>query len=297
VEIRAIETVIAIADHRSFQGAAYALEVSLSSISQRVQALEQELGVTLFDRTVRPPRLTGDGTDFVVRGRELLSLWRELGSHASVIPGQGLLKVGAVHTAVAGGVATALGRLHQGKPDLFIQLQTGLTTELVGQLLTHTIDCAIVTEPAVIAAEMQFIPVAREELGVIAARDAVRSDYRETLLSNPYIRFNRQATLARQIDTELKMRDIAVTSTMEIATLDAVESLVRNGLGVSVVPIGKHVRALPENIRALPFCEPKFYRSLGVMARRDSPRQHLVDTLVDALKSEYRSGHGRPGSR
>jgi len=284
-----IKTLVAIADHRSFQAAASVLEMSISNVSLQVHAIESHLGVRLFDRGFRPPRLTEAGVDFVKRSREMLVVWDSLGNSISQGGEFGTLKVGAVHTAVAGGVAVALGRLRQHEPGLFIQLHTELTLELIRSLQNHSIDCAIVTEPSNILANIHFSPIAREELGVIAHVDCEGDNALEVLRRNPYLRFNRHATLSQHIESELKQRNVSIDPTMEITTLDAVESLVMNGLGVSIVPIGKHVRALSNNVKSISFGLPKMYRTLGLMVREDCPRMHLVDRLIAELKHVYYS--------
>jgi len=287
MNIKSIRTLVTIADHRSFQAAARVLNMSISNVSLQINALESHLGVRLFDRSTRPPRLTDSGAEFVVQCRELLLGWENLGDSIAQNRGRGRLKVGAVHTAVAGGVSVALGRLHKQDIGLFVQLHTDLTTELIKQLQKHSIDCAIVTEPESPVLDMDFFAIAKEALGVIAHRDAAGENFRQILDHNPYIRFNRHATLARYIDAELRRRDIQVNSVMEVTTLDAVESLVKNALGVSVVPVGKSVRSLPKDIRTVPFTSPPVYRTLGLMVRHDCPRMHLVELLLQALYHAY----------
>lgn len=287
MDIKSIQTLVSIADHRSFQAAATALNMSISNVSLQVQALEKHLGEQLFDRSTRPPRLTESGVEFVLRSRRLLEQWEALGNSVGNPDSQGVLKVGAIHTAVEGGVAVALGQLRKRDPGLFLQLHTDLTTQLIRQLQNHRIDCAIITEPEIPVADMWFELIAQEELAVIAHHRAIGEDYREALESNPYLRFNRQATLAQLIDGELKKREIKVNATMEITTLDAISSLVENGLGVSVVPIGKNLRSLPGSIRTIPFTAPPVYRRLGLLVRNDNPRAHLIEILRQELVRAY----------
>jgi len=287
MDIKSIKTLVTIADHRSFQSAAMVLNMSISNVSLQVQAMENDLDEALFDRSTRPPRLTDTGVELVARSRKILRLWDELGSGVVGGDKRGILKIGSVHTAVAGGVSVALGRLRKRDPGLFLQLHTDLTTQLVQQLQNDRIDCAIVNELEKPFIDLDFMPIAREELVVIAHREAKGVDYREVLQNNAYIRFNRQATLAQIIDAELKQRDIRVDTSMEIATLDAISSLVKNGLGVSVVPIGKNLKSLSKGVRCLPFTNPPVFRTLGLLARPDNPRRHLIDVLLEELQRTY----------
>ena len=289
MDIKSLQIIVAIADFGSFQTAAKHLNMSVSNVSLQISALEKQAGLLFFDRGFRPPQLTDAGIEFIAQARALLIEWDNLNQNLTRHGSRGAIKIGAVHTAVAGGVSLALGNLRKQQPDLFIQLHTALTTDLIKQVGNQTIDCAVITEPPHPITGMKFVQIAREELGVIAHQSTPGKNYREILRTNPYLRFNRAATLAQRIDAELKHRNIEVNATMEIATLDAIESLVKNGLGVSVVPIGENVRPLPKEMIALPFKSPQFFRSLGLLMNEQSPRQHLIDMLLDALKKVYRS--------
>ena len=280
---------MAIADHRSFQSAARELGMSISNVSLQINALEQHFDTKLFDRSSRPAKLTEVGVEVVRRSRKLLEDWESLNSTVLQNQARGVLKVGSIHTAVSGGVSVALSRLRKRDPGIFLQLHTALTPELIRQLENQSIDCAIVTEPSNAFLGMRYVEIAKEELGVIAHKQAKGDSYRQVLQNNPYLRFNRHATLAQLVDSELKRRGISVHSIMEITTLDAIESLVKNGLGVSVVPIGKHVRSLPRGVRTLSFTSPPLYRKLGLLVKDNCPRMHLVDVLVEELHRSYSS--------
>ncbi len=287
MDIKSLQILVAIADHHSFQSAAQVLGMSISNVSLHIQNLESHIGLVLFDRRTRPPTLTDAGMETVEDARALVGQWERLGQGAVDREHRGRLKIGAVHTAVAGGVSTALGRLRKKEPGLFLQLNTALTPELIVQLQQGTIDCAIITEPLAAIIDTRFTPIATEDLGVIAHQSAEGNDFRSVLENNPYLRFNRKATLAQQIDQALKVKGIKVNPTMEITTLDAIESLVKNRLGVSIVPIGRYVRSLPRGIQKIPFDSPVEQRRLGLLVREQCPRMHLVALLESALLQTY----------
>jgi len=72
MQLRDIEYVLAIAEHKSFSKAAKALFVSQPAISQQLQRLEQELSVQLFERSGANVSLTPAGEVFVEHARELM---------------------------------------------------------------------------------------------------------------------------------------------------------------------------------------------------------------------------------
>jgi DNA-binding transcriptional LysR family regulator len=73
VDAYLIRYFIAVAEHRSITRAADALFLGQPSLSQAIQSLERRLGVTLFDRSVQPLRLTSAGERFLPAARALLT--------------------------------------------------------------------------------------------------------------------------------------------------------------------------------------------------------------------------------
>jgi DNA-binding transcriptional LysR family regulator len=65
---------LAVAEYLSFHRAALALGVSQSSVSTRIKALEEDLGITLFDRNTRGVRLTEAGCRFVDQVDEAMGI-------------------------------------------------------------------------------------------------------------------------------------------------------------------------------------------------------------------------------
>lgn len=72
MDIRQIEYFIAVADSLSFTKASEILYVSQPALSKQVSSLEEELGVTLLERTKRSVLLTPAGALFLQKAKELL---------------------------------------------------------------------------------------------------------------------------------------------------------------------------------------------------------------------------------
>lgn len=287
MDVKSLYTLIAAADCGSFAEASTRLGLSLSAVSLQLRGLEAETGLTLFDRRKRPPQLTEEGRDFVGRAREVVVHWEGLSDSLSRDPASGLLKVGAVHTTLSAVLPAALLRLQADRPELSLRLATGLSHDLEEQVRRRMIDCALVTEASAESPELTSHRIGSEPLVLIAHRSVKGRDIPTILGSQPYVRFSRQARVARLIDGELQRRGITVASRMEIDTLDAVVSLVKNRLGVSIVPLNAGGTTFPEELRALPLGSPPILRHLAVVRRSDCAKAHLVALLVEELRSVY----------
>lgn len=87
----------AIKEHGTLVGAARALNVTPSAVTQRLQHLEKRLGMHLVDRTARRLHFTGEGEFLCARGKELLERHRELMEEVMLRHGKlvGTLKINA----------------------------------------------------------------------------------------------------------------------------------------------------------------------------------------------------------
>lgn len=283
MDVKALYTLAAVADHGSFAEAGKALGLSVSGVSVQIRALEQDVGLVLFDRSRRPPVLTPRGREFLDRARELIARWEDLSESLKRSASRGVLRLGAVHTSVSGILPAALLALRESAPDLEVHLSTGLTHELEPAVRAGRIDAAVTSEPDALTPDLRFYGFAEERLMVIAAESAAGVTWREVLESNHYIRFARQARVAGMIEAHLLQLGIAVRSRMEIDTLDGVIELVRSGLGVSIVPERKGGRPFPKGIKALAFGDPVATRRLGLLVAEGCSRRHFVETLLREL--------------
>ena len=100
--IQNVKTFLAIAETGSFSGAARAVHRTQSAITMQVKALEQSLGVELFDRSRRPPVLNEAGRAFAEKAKEVLHgidrLFAEVNSQGI----GGHLRLGVVPSVITG---------------------------------------------------------------------------------------------------------------------------------------------------------------------------------------------------
>lgn len=285
MDIKNLYTLIAIADRGSFAEAAASLGLSLSAVSMQMRALEDELTTMMFDRSRRPPVMTDAGLHFTQRARELIMHWESMNDALKRQDAGGLIKLGAVHTCVSGLLPLALKRLQSSGQPLDIHLTTGLTHALEKTMFHRQLDAAILTQPENMLDDHEFAPFVEETLVVITHKSTHLKGDKAILEETPYVRFNRAAAVGSLIQQEISRRKITVRSMMEIDTLEGVIAMVANGLGSSVVPSRGVKNEFPASVITYPFGTPPLTRRLGLLYPRNSPRAHLIQALLEALKS------------
>src|SRR6056297_560369 len=140
MQTRALRTLVKIAAAGSFVHSAEQLGITLSALSMQMKALEAELGVALFDRTHRPPRLTPVGASVVAEARVLLA--REDKLVELCRPSEGLVghfKLGFVTTAAVRLLPDFLKTAHRAAPLASFAVETGLSAVLQEKVLNGQI--------------------------------------------------------------------------------------------------------------------------------------------------------------
>jgi DNA-binding transcriptional LysR family regulator len=141
---RRLLTLQAVARYGGVTGAARALRVSASAVSQQLQALEQLAGVTLFDRSERSLRLTPAGELLLGAAAQIEDALdhasAELGRRQQAI--EGTVVVGAFQSAIISLIAPALVTLREVHPRLEVQVREIGDATLARAVLSGELDLA-----------------------------------------------------------------------------------------------------------------------------------------------------------
>lgn len=137
---------LAVAEYLNFRHAANALGVAQSSVSARVKALEQDLGILLFERHARGVRLTEAGRHFIER----VAIGVDQLDHAVKTAGMaaagecGRLRIG-IHALIPRSfLADLIGQYRENHPGIEVEITEGTARDAVMQLRADRLDVAFV---------------------------------------------------------------------------------------------------------------------------------------------------------
>src|SRR6476620_6770552 len=144
--------------------AADELNTVQSNVTQRVKALEAEIGTALFERHSRGMNLTG-------AGRRLLPYAQRMAVLAARDDGEpkGPLSIGSMETTAAVRLPALLAEFHKRFPAVRLTLRTSTTADLVAAVLDGTLDGAFVAGP-IDHAELSSTVAFKEELVLVSAK-------------------------------------------------------------------------------------------------------------------------------
>ncbi len=283
MQLKQLQTFVAIAETGSFHAAAERMCVTQAAVSMQIKNLEAALQLELFDRTVRPPRLSNSGELMLQQAQEIVQLCEGL-RQTSPVAGQlkGSIKIGTIPGA-SFILPEALDDLRTSYRQLQVQVSSNLTNDLATSVLQGRLDAAVVTTPPDLDQDLLSRPLLSEALLVLAAKDCAGRSDADLLRSQPYISFNRKAEVSRMIELELRRRSIVVNPIMELDTLDTFQMMVLRGLGVGILPISSIRERFLKDFYLVPFGTPVLQRKVSMIQRRRHRRQIFLDTLYGAL--------------
>jgi DNA-binding transcriptional LysR family regulator len=150
LDIRQLECFVAVAEELHFRRAGERLGLSQSALSERVSALEHELGARLFFRTTRQVSLTQAGSEFVQDAKKILADIERAVSNVRHTAESDLrhIRVSGVDEAISMLLPKALLAFRRTDPKVHVQvLETSSSEQHSQELIGHRTDVAFVRTP------------------------------------------------------------------------------------------------------------------------------------------------------
>jgi DNA-binding transcriptional LysR family regulator len=274
LDFELLRAFVAVADCGGFHRAAERLNLTQSTISQQIKRLELETKRPLFRRTTRSVALTDDGEMLLGDARRLLQL-EEAARHRLAAPRlSGTVRLGVVEEIAGGSLPTALGRFAALHPGVKLEVQTGVSAELIEQLDSGRLDVVFAKrplgtsrgrlvwrEPMVWAAADTFdlVPGAALPLALYRARSV-----------------SREAAMAALRDAELIWQIVYTSPSLTGVRAAALAGLAITPLPASAVIAGLRILGAEEGLPRLPDLEFAIYEK----ARPDNAASALTAALL-----------------
>ena len=173
-----------VAEEQHFGRAAIRLRLAQPSLSQRIQRLEREFGVRLFDRGRAGAVLTPAGRLVLAQSEALLDAADRLQSMVGRLQDgeAGTLRAAVPPQLGGAAVAALLTTFRERSPGGDLELRELATAEQVAELAAGTLDAGIVRHPC-LATGLAFGPMLHQPLGVLLRADDPLADRPEVDLS------------------------------------------------------------------------------------------------------------------
>ena len=148
MQIELLDTFLDLVDTRSFHRSAERLAITQSTVSARVQVLEQAIGARLFSRSRAGTQLTTEGLKFLPHARGLRHAWTE--AQRSVAPAGDAavsLRIGIQHDLAAGRIGNWMAAFRKALPDCAFYIEPDYSIQMCQDVAKGALDYAIIFSP------------------------------------------------------------------------------------------------------------------------------------------------------
>jgi len=282
-DLRTLEIYLSVCDTRNMVQSGERLGITQAAVSQAVSRLEESLATQLFDRSVRPIRLTAAGGLLRDRARLLLATARQT---RAAVQGMGHTKIPEMRLALVNSLSGAL------MPDLYdllvrelqvekLSLLTGLAPDNIQSLVEGDVDAVITTDSVERASGLPSICLLSEPF-VVAVPKGATGVGRLTELADlmPYLGYSASCTIGRLIRIQLRRLRLDLSGPAVFDSSLCVMDLVSAGRGWTIAtPLCLlEGRADPDRVDVLPIAETMPRRRITLLTR-----QHELGELAQRL--------------
>jgi Transcriptional regulator len=292
MDLRDLRLFVHLSKSLHFAKSSRELHISASGLTRAIQRLEEEFGVSLFERDNRTVRLTAAGQrcrDYAVTA---LEQWTELksGLQAQSSALQGTLSLFCSVTASYSFLHELVQRFREIHPQVELQLHTGDPAMALQRVVDEMEDMAIAALPARLPDTIEFLPLGESPLVCIgpagdcplktliqAADRQAEPDWQALPVIMP------ESGLARaRLEQWFAQRKLSPKIYAQVSGHEAMVSMVSLGCGVAVVPrVVVDNSPMRERIRILPFMQELEPFSIGLC----TIRRKFANPLVKAFWS------------
>jgi DNA-binding transcriptional LysR family regulator len=228
------------ARHLNFRQAAEQLFLTQPAVTLQIKALEDDLGVRLFDRAASRVSLTARGALLLRYAEKIAALVSEAEQKIGTEDGNlsGDLSLGVSTTIAQYVLPRLIGAFRDEHPRLDLLLHSGNTEEIVDLLLNGGVSIGLIEGPAR-KRGIHVEPFMQDELVLITPSDSESDHFsREELLASNLLMREQGSGSRRVVETALAKAGFRLKSFKSVMNLDsteAIKSAVEAGLGVGFV--------------------------------------------------------------
>ena len=305
LKIHQLESFLQVADSGSFRKAAELMHRSPSAVSAHVQQLEEQLQVSLLERTTRHMVLTPEGRLLLDRCQHILLA---LDAVAQEVHDQALFRRGRMSIGVSPSISRhhllpVLSGYQKANPELVLEMHEGFAEQLYAQLTERRTDFAIgpgmerqtdfharpiIKDPIVALLPMDFPLDAK---GTISLKEIAE----QTQVCMP-----RGTAIRQVIEKAFKANKLQLRARFEVMYPQGLFELVAAGMGVSMMPLLSLPPREQRNFKVAALSEKGMHREMCLItlkSRKQSPAaRQLAERIVQALRETLGEQEAKPAA-
>ncbi|HCI2742592.1 TPA: LysR family transcriptional regulator [Pseudomonas aeruginosa] len=297
MELRHLRYFIAVAEELHFGRAAERLGISQPPLSQQIQALEEEIGARLFERTNRRVELTDAGRLFLDESRQVLAQVDKavLLARRAHLGELGELKIGFTSSApFTSTIPSSIHAFRKAYPDVHLDLQEMSSRQVLKALLEESLQVGVI-RPLALPDAVHWVELFREPLVPVLRADHPLAAGSEdglaiaALAEEPFVFFPRSygTGLYDQVIALTRQAGFSPRIAQEASEAMTIIGLVSAGLGVSILPASFR-RTRVDGVVYRTLSDPEATTAVWLV-RRQNEGSPLALSFIDLVTREAAS--------
>jgi LysR family transcriptional regulator, transcription activator of glutamate synthase operon len=278
MDLRQLGYLVALAEEQHFTKAAEREHVAQPALSQQIKRLEEEVGVTLVERTTRQVTITHAGRLLVARARRVLGEIDAATAELEALKGMesGHVSVGTIHTMGPVDVSLPLAIFHERHPGIELTVREHASEELAEMIRDDTLDLAFLSVTERVESHgLGLHQLVSEELVAVLPTDhrfAKRRKLRMAELADEeFISYREGARLRELLVTAGRDAGFQPQIKLESNESGRIRRLVARGMGVAILPRSDAI-APGADVAVIALVDPALSRDITLAWRQD--RRH-----------------------
>ncbi len=295
MNIHAAQLFCDVAHHRSVSRAAELHGITQSAASQRIQALEKELGVQLIDRSTRPLALTAAGELYYRGCRRILDTYAKLkervksagsGRAVSDTELRGEVTIAAIYSSGIDLLNQVKMAFESENPRAEIKIEYLQPDAVYDSVRHEQCDFGILSYPQKWAG-LASIPLRDEVMAVVvkAGHALAGRELVHAAELGPYeiVSFDLTLPIGRQIRKYLGRYCPQVQVVNQFDNIDTIKTYVAQSDTVAILPVRTVQREVAAGTLATVALNPSLTRPLGIVYLRHRQQRPLVKAFIEYL--------------
>ncbi|MBF8376955.1 LysR family transcriptional regulator [Alicyclobacillus mali] len=287
METKDLELFLAVARNRSISRTADQLYMSQSTVTNRLQRLERDLGCQLFTRTPGGVQLTEEGKRIYPLAERMVDL-----EHRMLEPSRRAvrtLRVMSGRAFVSTDVPKCLHQILQ-VTEVRLQVRMGMYEDMVEALIGNQVDFCFLGEP-IHHPRVRLIEYPPDAIDLVVPRGhRFVHDLPSigALAEEPFIAFaDTTAPFRRRIAMLLAKYNVYPDVRMELDSIDGIKAMVAQGLGISLLPRRTLHDADAKGVVAIPLSDPHFCRPTFLAYPDAIEHEELTKAFIAIVTQHY----------
>jgi DNA-binding transcriptional LysR family regulator len=305
MQLDVIQLFCDVAQHRSVSRAAESHGVTQSAVSQRIMALEKDLGVTLIDRSKRPLQLTDAGETYYHGCRKMLDqyerlTWQITGATASP---RGMVRVAAIYSAGIDLLNRAVDAFESQHDRVQIEVQYHQPDQVHDLVRSDQVDLGILSYPRRWR-DLSARALRDEEMAVVCRADHALAARRQVgpadLADQPLVMFDPALPISRGIAAYLRRHQVSAQIAHSFDNIDTIKVYLRHSDEAAILPVRTVQPEVAEGELAAVALRPLLTRPVALVHNRQRQLTPVAEafarfalTMLSSPEAAA-SGAGRP---